>query len=104
MCMTRIDESGRLLVVDSIIKSAIEESNVDVQLSDRPSTGDSNTKNDSYSRMFDNWAKCLIVVDERPLRVTTDNPTSFVAGQGAIRVELVFEHPFVGDNISTKGP
>lgn len=37
------------------------------------------------------------------LRVTTDDPTSFVLGKRTIRVVFMFENPFSGDDIHTGG-
>jgi hypothetical protein len=43
-------------------------------------------------------AEGLIVVDIRPLGEAAKNPASLVPFQDAIRVKLVLEDPFVGDD------
>jgi hypothetical protein len=48
---------------------------------------------------LDHWAEGLIVVDTGPLGEAAKDPTSLVPLHDAVKVELVLEDPFVGDDI-----
>ena len=76
--LSRIDEAGRLLAVDHLIKSAVEEGILDVELPNR-----SNAENEADRGRLHNGAERLVVVHGHLLRETADDPTSFVASKRA---------------------
>jgi hypothetical protein len=52
---------------------------------------------------LDHWAKGLIIVDIRALGEPSKDLVSPVSFQCAIRVELVLEDPFFGDDVGASG-
>jgi hypothetical protein len=81
---------------------AMKKSILDVELMDWPGTRDSEAEDDPYRCRFDNRTESLVVVDAMLLREPVDNPPSLMASKGAVRVVLVPENPFAGDDISTR--
>jgi hypothetical protein len=70
-----------------------------IELMDRPGMGDDWQKHHVDGGRLDHWAEGLIVVDTGPLGEVVKDLMSLVPLQGAIRVELMFEDPFAGDDI-----
>ena len=77
----------------------MEESILDVQLMNRPRTGQSQSENNSDSGRFDNRAESLIVVDAGPLSESPKNPTSLVMIKRAISQKFTAKDPFTSDEV-----
>lgn len=54
-------------------------------------------------RWLDHEAEGLIVVHAMFLTEPADDPPSFMAGKGAVGVELVLEDPFARHDVGAKG-
>jgi hypothetical protein len=52
---------------------------------------------------LDHWAEGLIVVGTGSLGEAVKDPLSLVPFQRVIRVELMLENPFAGDNVGANG-
>jgi hypothetical protein len=53
---------------------------------------------------LDNQTECLVVVDAFLLGEAADNLARLVPSEGAVGVELMFEHPRASDNVRTRRP
>jgi hypothetical protein len=95
----RIDETRRLLAVDSLVEVTVKEDVLHVKLVNRPGSGSGNAENSPDGRRFDHRTKRLIVVYAVLLGETANNPARLVTSETAVRVELVFEDPLAGDNV-----
>jgi hypothetical protein len=84
----RVDETRRLLAVDSLLKVTMKKSIVHIELVKRPATGRGNTQDGPNGRRFDNRTEGLIVVDTNLLVVAADNPAGLVTGKSTIGVVL----------------
>jgi hypothetical protein len=89
-----VDKARRLLAVDHLVKIAMKEGILDIQLMNRPSTGDGDAEYDADRGGLDNGAECLIIINTRLLREPTNNPSCLVASKSTVRGELVLEDPF----------
>ena len=98
----RVDETGRLLAVDSLIQVAMKKGVLHVQLMNGPRSGGGDAEDDADGGRLDNRAESLVVVDAVLLRETTNDPPGFMTGEGAISMILVLEDPLAGDNISPR--
>jgi hypothetical protein len=94
-----IDESGRLLAVDNLVESAIEEGILDVKLTDGLGAGDGDVEDKPNGGGLDDGAESLIVVDARTLGEAAENPARLAPSQGAVGVELVMKDPLVDDHV-----
>jgi hypothetical protein len=104
MCrVLEVDEPRWLCTVHSLIEGAIEEGILHVELMNRPGVGDGNAEDGLNHCQFDNQTEHFIIVDVGLLGVATGDPTSLVARQGAVRVELVLEDPLVEDEVGGAG-
>jgi hypothetical protein len=70
-----------------------------IELMNGPGAGDDQGEHRADGGRLDHRAEGLIVVDAGPLGEDAKNPTSLVPFQGAVRVELVLEDPFAGDDV-----
>jgi hypothetical protein len=70
-----------------------------IELMNGPGAGDGQGEHRADGDRLDHRAEGLIVVDAGPLGKAMKNPASLVPFQGAVRVELVLEDPFVGDDV-----
>ena len=89
-----VDEAGRLLAVDLLVKSAVEEGVLDVKLVDRPGVRQGDAQDDADRGWLDDGAESLVEVDAGLLREAAHYPASLVASKATIRVKLVLEDPF----------
>jgi hypothetical protein len=94
MWMSQVDEAGRLLAVDLLVKRAMEEGILDVELTYRPSTRSSDAEDDANGGRLDDGTECLVEVDTGLLREATDHPTRFVPRKSSIRSKFMLEDPF----------
>ena len=77
----------------------MEESILDVQLMNRPRTGQSQSENNSDSGRFDNRTESLILVDASPLSESPKNPTSLVTIKRAISQKFTSKDPFTRNEV-----
>jgi hypothetical protein len=61
--MSQVDEAGRLLAVDLLVKRAMEKGILDTELMYRPGTRSGHAEDDANGGRFNNMTKCLIEVD-----------------------------------------
>jgi hypothetical protein len=94
-----VDESGRLVAVDNLVESAIEEGILDVKLTDGPGAGDGDVEDKPNGGGLDDGAKSLVVVVAGTLGETAENPARLAPSQGAVGVELVMKDPLAGDHV-----
>jgi hypothetical protein len=97
-----VDESGRLLAVDNLVKSAIKEGILDVKLMDGPGAGDGDVEDKPNGGGLDDGAESLVVVDAGMLGEAAENPACLASSQGAIGVELVTKDPLAGDHVGAR--
>jgi hypothetical protein len=98
----RVDETRRLLAVDSLLKVTMKESVLHIELVKRPTTGRGNTQDSSNGRRFDNRTEGLVVVDTSLLVVAANHPAGLVTGKSTIGVVLKREDPLARHNIGTR--
>jgi hypothetical protein len=91
--VARINEAWGLLTIDLLVKIAMKEGILDIELVDRPRPRDGDAENKADRSWLDDGAERLVKVNARQLREATDDPPCLVASKAAIRVELVFENP-----------
>jgi hypothetical protein len=94
-----IDETRWLLAVDNIIKSALEEYILDIELVNGLGAGDGNLEKKPDGGGLDNGADYLAIVDARALRVAPNNPSSLAARESAMRVELITKDSLAGNHV-----
>jgi len=99
-----INKTWRLLAVDCLIKMTMKKSILDIQLMNRPMMRGCNTQNCPDCSWFNNRTEYLIIVNAMVLRESLNNPTSFVASKGTIRMTLMLENPLSCHDISTRRP
>lgn len=63
---------------------------------------DGETEDSAICGGFNNWTKCLVVINTELLRKTTDHPALFLARKRPIRVKLVAEDSLASVYISTR--
>jgi hypothetical protein len=88
-----VDETRRLLAVDLLVKSAMEEGILDVELVNRPGTRDGDAEDGADRGWLHNRTKSLIEVHIGLLREPANDPTSLVVCKTPIRSKLVLEDP-----------
>jgi hypothetical protein len=93
-------EAKRLLTVNCFLKRSMKKSVFDIKLMDWPRGRDGDAKNSVNSAGFDNRGESLIIIDAVLLRVTTTDPSSFVACETSIGIKFVSKNPFTGYYIS----
>lgn len=89
-----VNEARRLLTVDTLIESTMEEGVLNVKLMDQLVMGDSDGKNSMDNGQFDNWAKILLIINARLLREAMNYPSWFIAVKRAIGLVFMSENPF----------
>jgi len=70
----------------------------------RPTARKSQRHNCANYSCLDHWAEGLIKVDAGTVSETAENPTSLVALQCTVRLELVFKHPLATHNVVVRRP
>jgi hypothetical protein len=100
--MRGINETSGLRTVDHLSESSVKKSIVDVELMHGPITGESNIEDCANSGRLDDGDESLIIVDTRTLGEAVKNPVCLVSIKRPIRVKLVFEYPFAGDDIGER--
>jgi hypothetical protein len=91
---SRVDEARGLLAVDHLIKIAMQESVLDVELMNRPSTGDGNAEDDMNRGRFDDRAESLVIVNAGLLREPANHPPCLVSSKTTIGAKLMLVDPF----------
>jgi hypothetical protein len=92
--MSRILKPNRLSAIDYLRQSTLEESIVDLQLMNRPTTQRSQREDYPNYCWFNNGTKCFGKVDTGTLCESVKNPTSLISLERAISPKFVLEHPF----------
>jgi len=87
--------------MDVFLKIPMEERVVDVELTRRPAARSSNGEHGVYSSWFNHRREGFAEVNASTLCEATDNPSCFIALEGAIRIEFMAENPFTGDDMGT---
>jgi hypothetical protein len=83
--MSGINKTGWLLTVNHFVKDAVEKGILNIKLTDRPITGDSNAEDEADYFRLGNRTEGLIVVDAWALRVAVDYPMrSFAMSKRAV--------------------
>jgi hypothetical protein len=77
----------------------MEQGVLDVELVDRPSSGEGEGEDSADGGELDDGAEGLIVVYFGALGEAPKDPTSLVAVEGAIQSHLVAKEPLAGDHI-----
>jgi hypothetical protein len=77
----------------------MEEGILDVELMDRPILGEGEGEVSENDSELDDGAEGLIVVHFGALGEASNDPTGFVAVEGAIQSHLVAKEPVAGDHI-----
>jgi hypothetical protein len=80
----------------------VEEGILDVELMDRPISGEGKGENSSNGGELDDGAEGLVVVHSGALGEAPEDPTGLVAVEGAIRGQLVAKEPLVGDHVGAR--
>jgi hypothetical protein len=70
-----VDEAGELATVDDLVKSAMEEGILNVELTSLLVEGEHDGEDDAHHRRFDNRAECLVEFNAVLLGETTKHPT-----------------------------
>jgi hypothetical protein len=97
--VSSIDEAGGLAAVDSPRQSVIEEGILDIELMDRPVSGEDEGEDGVNGGKLDHGVEGLIVVYSGVLGEASKDPTGLVAVEGAIRSQLVAKEPLAGDHV-----
>jgi hypothetical protein len=84
-----VDEAGGLAAVDSLRQSAVEEGILDIELMDRPVSGEGEGEDGANSVKLDDRAEGLVVVHSGALGEAPKDPTGLVAVEGAVRGKIV---------------
>jgi hypothetical protein len=101
--LCRINKSSRLATVDGIREGDMQEHILHIKLMNWQGARDGQGEHDADRGRLDHRAECLITVDAGSLGEAEKDPTSLVPFQGSVRVELVLENPFAGDDIGANG-
>jgi hypothetical protein len=81
----------------------MEKSIAHINLTECPSTRDSNGENQMDGPRFHNRAKSVTIINTLPLRKSTSNEASLVFLNRAIRAMFGFEYPFAANNVGARG-
>ena len=90
---SRVDEAMWLLTEDHLVKIAMKEGVLDIELVNLPSTGDGEAEDDADRGGLDDGAECLIKIHARLLREPTNNPSCLLASKSTVGGEFVLEDP-----------
>jgi hypothetical protein len=96
-------EARGLLHVNILRQIAMEKSIAHINLTECPSTRDSNGENQTNAPRLHNRAKSVTIINTLPLRKSTSNEASLVFLIRAIRVMFGFEYPFTANNVGARG-
>lgn len=96
-----INKAGWLGAVHSLLKVAMEKGVFDVQLVDGPQARRGKGEHHTNGGWFDDRTESFVIVNAFLLGEATHNPSSFVASQRAISMELVTVDPFPCDDVDT---
>jgi hypothetical protein len=83
-----VDEAGGLVTVDDLIKSAMEEGILNVELASLPVKGERDGEDDANRSQVDNWVEHLVEVDALLLGKAVKHPSCFVEVEEDIRLDL----------------
>ena len=89
----RVDEARWLLTMNHLIKIAMGESVLDIQLMNWPVMGDGNAEHNADRGRLDDGTEGLVVFNARLLRESMDHPSCLVPGESTVNTKLVFEDP-----------
>jgi hypothetical protein len=96
-----VNEAGRLLAEDGLLKMTVKKSVLHVELVNGPRLRGSNAEDDANRGRFDNWTESLVVVDAVLLGEAPHNPTCLMPSKGSISIIFMLENPLAGDDIGT---
>jgi hypothetical protein len=91
-----VDEADGLVTVNQLGEFPMEEGVLDVKLAYPPVEGEGDREDDVDGGRFDNRDEGLVEFDAVLLRKTVKDPTSLVAVENTVGLELVAKHPFIG--------
>ena len=97
--MCRVKKTSWLSAVDSLSQGTMEERIVDIQLMNRPVLVKSQAEDGANGGRLHIRTESFVEVDARSLSEPAKDPTRFVALEGSVGVELVFENPLAGDDV-----
>jgi hypothetical protein len=90
-----------MLTVDSFLEITMQKCVFDVKLMDGPRFRGDNGKNHMDCGWLDDRTEGFAIINTGLLSETTNHPSSFIARERAVGVELVAKNPLSGDNIDT---
>jgi hypothetical protein len=99
----RINKSSRLTALYGLQEGAMQEHILHINLMNGPAARDGQEEHCADHGQLEHQAEGLIIVDVELLGEAVKAPTSLVAFQKSIGVELVLEDQFVGDDIGANG-
>jgi hypothetical protein len=91
---SRIDEAGRLLAVDLLVKIAMKKAVLDVQLPNWPAMRGGDAEDNVNGCRLGDEAEGLIKINTWLLGKTSNNPAGLVQCESTSGVKLVLEDPF----------
>jgi len=100
--MRRVVETGRMLIVDSLLQVTVKKHILHVKLMNGPATRGSNAEDDTDGGRFNNRAERLDVVDAMALSEATDHSMGLLMSESAVGVEFMLINPFARHNVGTR--
>jgi len=100
----RVDKARGLIHIHNLLKLAMKEGVGDIQLPNRPLGADCNGKEKANCGDFENWTERIKAVNPELLAEAFGNEASLVSFNGAIDMQLDFEHPLAAYNVHVRLP
>ena len=101
--VVRVNEPCRLMTIHAFGKITVQKGVFDVELVDWLSARCSEVQHGADGRRLDHRGEGLMEVDAGALGEPADDPSGLSTLQCAIRMQLVLEEPFAGDDIGLCG-
>jgi hypothetical protein len=96
-----INETRRLLAVDSFVKITVQEGVGHIHLIDGPGLGSGKSKDYPNGGRFNNRTESLPIIHAGLSSEAANHPASLLPRQSAVRVHLVSINPFTGNHVRT---
>jgi hypothetical protein len=90
-----------VLTVNGLIEMTVKENILDIQLMDWLGVHGGNAQNEVNGGRLNHWTESLCIINTVLLGEATDDPSSLLPCERAVRIEFVAEYPFVGHHIDT---
>ena len=90
-----------LRAIDRLVKIAMKESILHIELMNGPRVGGGKAQDDANGGRLDNRTESLSIINAFLLIEPANNLSCFVASQRAVGVELVTKNPFPRDHVDT---